>query len=60
LEEEDFDGEHLYYSTDDNKWHNVFALNSFPISRENSKNGSEVSTRKTIYYYEVIQQWGDR
>jgi hypothetical protein len=35
-------------------WHNVFALNEFPISHEHCGNGKELSTGKTIYYYEVI------
>jgi hypothetical protein len=48
-----------YVSTDDAKWHNVFALNGFPISLKHSGSGTDISTAgKTIYYYEVIVQWG--
>jgi hypothetical protein len=34
-------------------WHNIFALNGFPISREHCENGTDLSTGKTMYYYEV-------
>jgi hypothetical protein len=63
LVREGFDaGEHLYATTDDNdwEWHNVFALNGFPISRELCGNGTEHSrAEKTIYYYEVIVRHSD-
>jgi hypothetical protein len=48
-----------YVSTDVLEWYNVFALKGFPISREHSGNGTDLSAGKTIYYYEVVRRWAN-